>query len=343
MSKNKPNNPELWGRAKAAAKSKFSVYPCVPLNSLALSKEGWKSYKQLKTNDEICTFNIKENCLEWKPILNLNYYENAKTVNIRTPKTNFNFICTPNHKWVLSKTWNDTKLTKNGDLKESYRYWHSNNLIETSDINYHMDIRISARIKDNTENFKIENFSKYNDDWVKNVINMNNSQREAFFASAIIYDGHEKILQERFNGRSVRYGFSQKNENHGDALEICATLLGYRISFRNKSYNSSMRDWSISNRNIQSTQNIEINDYKNMDVWCPTTENHTWIMKQNGMITITGNSAYANLWAAKWYKQHGGTWRKASKKKMQENSIPTFLEWLEGRLKKDNEDELRQE
>ena len=54
-------------------------------------------------------------------------------------------------------------------------------------------------------------------------------------------------------------------------------------------------------------------------------------------------SAYANLWAAKWYKQHGGTWRKSKKKKMHEDTIPTFLEWLEGRLEKDNEDELRQE
>jgi len=54
-------------------------------------------------------------------------------------------------------------------------------------------------------------------------------------------------------------------------------------------------------------------------------------------------SAYANLWASKWYKKHGGTWRKASKKNMHEETIPTFLEWLEGRLEKDNEDELRQE
>lgn len=26
-------------------------------------------------------------------------------------------------------------------------------------------------------------------------------------------------------------------------------------------------------------------------------------------------SAYANGWAAKYYKQHGGTWKKSSKKK----------------------------
>ena len=26
-------------------------------------------------------------------------------------------------------------------------------------------------------------------------------------------------------------------------------------------------------------------------------------------------SAYANGWAAKWYKEHGGTWKKSSTKK----------------------------
>jgi hypothetical protein len=47
---------------------------------------------------------------------------------------------------------------------------------------------------------------------------------------------------------------------------------------------------------------------------------------------VTGNSAYANAWASKWYKQHGGTWRKGKKKKMlKEQNLPTFMEWLERR------------
>jgi len=48
------------------------------------------------------------------------------------------------------------------------------------------------------------------------------------------------------------------------------------------------------------------------DVWCPETENNTWVMIQNGFITITGNSAYANAWAAKCYKSKGGKWKKLS-------------------------------
>jgi hypothetical protein len=44
---------------------------------------------------------------------------------------------------------------------------------------------------------------------------------------------------------------------------------------------------------------------------------------------ITGNS---NAFASKWYKKHGGTWRKSKKKYMlKEYDMPSFSEWLENR------------
>lgn len=305
-SKRKPTKPELWSRAKAEAKKKFDVYPCVPLESMALTKKGWKNYNEIKIGDEILTYNIPNGYTEWQSIDHIHFYQNAETLRIKTPGTNFNFICTPSHKWVLKKNWNLEKTSNKG-----CRYWHKDCLIKSEDLNSHLKILTSAKIKDSESNLVLENFSKYNDDWVENIIKMNNDQRASFLASAIIYDGHEKLLQEKFKDRYVNYGFSQKNKNHGDAFEICATLLGYRVSFRQKSYNQDMRDWTISKRNYQSTQNVEKEIYKTMDVWCPTTKNNTWVMKQDGMISITGNSAYANLWASKWYKEKGGGWRKS--------------------------------
>ena len=53
-------------------------------------------------------------------------------------------------------------------------------------------------------------------------------------------------------------------------------------------------------------------DIEPENVWCPETENNTWVMIQNGFITITGNSAYANAWAAKCYKSKGGRWKQVS-------------------------------
>jgi hypothetical protein len=41
MSESKPNNPALWNKAKAAAKSKFDVYPSAYANAWAA-----KEYKK---------------------------------------------------------------------------------------------------------------------------------------------------------------------------------------------------------------------------------------------------------------------------------------------------------
>ncbi len=311
LEKNVPTNKALWNRAKAAARAKFDVYPCVPLSSKALTKDGWKIYNELSTGDIICTYNIAEDCLEWKPIQHMHFYQNAETINIYTPQTNFNFVCTPNHKWVLEKTWEADATSKKG-----YRYWKENNLVEAKDINKKMKIITSAKMKDDqSETILLESFSKYNESWVQKITRMSNEQREAFFAAAIIYDGHEKLSENKEDEKVIHYGFSQKNSDHGEAVEICAALLGYRVSFREKKHNSTMTDWTFTRRTTQGTKNVFIQPAATQDVWCPQTENSTWLMKQDGMITITGNSAYANAWAAKWYKKKGGGWRKTKGKK----------------------------
>jgi hypothetical protein len=54
MEKNKPTNPSLWAKAKAAAKSKFDVYPSAYANGWAVKHYneqggGWKSVSEGKT------------------------------------------------------------------------------------------------------------------------------------------------------------------------------------------------------------------------------------------------------------------------------------------------------
>lgn len=52
MSENVPNNPSLWSRAKAKAKSKFSVYPSAYANAYAAKeyrKMGGTWRKKTKT------------------------------------------------------------------------------------------------------------------------------------------------------------------------------------------------------------------------------------------------------------------------------------------------------
>jgi len=289
--KNVPNNPSLWASCKAWAKRTFDVYPCVPLDSLALTKKGWAEYSDLNIGDEILTYSQAKDKLEWKEIQDLHFHENAPTLTMKKAQTNFKLRCTPDHKWVLK--------TKNSK--------YSDNLVEAKNITKRMVLKTAAEIVDDVnEDLDLSNWRK-GDDWVKNVLSMSKNQLEAFFASGIVYDGHDKGLSSL--NRST-YGFSQKNVNHGEAMEIAAVLLGYRVSFVQKMHDISMKSWTFIKRDSESTGNLVIEEDENCDVWCPQTENNTWVMKQGRIITITGNSAYANGAAAKRYRSKGGTWRK---------------------------------
>lgn len=291
--KNKPTNPSLWARAKAAAKAKFDVYPCVPLDSLAITKTGPQIYENLKIGDEILSYNIEKDELEWNSILNMHYFENAPMVQIGKA-TGFQVKCTPNHKWVVRRGEN----------------YQNTELIETKDLNKHMQLVVCASLENSSE-LVMEKWSK-KDSWIEKILSMSKNEREIFLASAIIYDGHDKGVSTKILNRHS-FGFSQKNEDHFYATILAAYLNGYHVTFADK-YPDMQSATIIRNKKTHNTQNLIMKNVESEDVWCPETANGTWVMIQNGFLTITGNSAYANGWAVQWYKKRGGGWRKGKKK-----------------------------
>lgn len=297
--KNVPTNPSLWSRAKSEAKKRFDVYPCVPLDSLAITKSGPTSHEDIEIGDEILTYNMAMDNLEWKPVLHKHYYENAPLIEIGKP-TGFSVKCTPNHKWVIS-----TKTERK--------------LIEAKDIKTHMDILMCASLQNESSLFLSE-WSK-NDKWIDYIFSMDVNQREIFLASSIVYDGWDKGISSKFNKRHT-FGFTQKKYDHLWASLLAAYLNGYYVSYREKS-NQITGATYIRNKRTHATQNLYKKDAGKAPVWCPSTDNETWVMIQNGLITITGNSAYANGWAAKWYKERGGRWRT----KKTESNTPHDREW----------------
>jgi hypothetical protein len=295
--KNVAKNQALWSRVKSEAKSKFDVYPCVPLDSFAITKEGPASYDSIKVNQEILSYNIDKDELEWSPVLDLHYFEDAPLVEVGKP-TGFKVRCTLDHSWVV-KSGSD---------------YQNISLTKTKDINKHMQIVCCSELK-NANGISLDDWSK-KDFWTEKVISMSQSQREVFLASAIVYDGHDKGVSTKIRNRHS-FGFSQKNEDHFYAAVLAAFLNGYHVSFSDK-HPEMQAATIIRNKKTHNTQNLFIKEAGIEDVWCPETKNNTWVMIQNGFITITGNSAYANAWAAKKYKAAGGTWKTVSAKKPKE-------------------------
>lgn len=242
---------------------------CVPLDTFALSKTGWKNYENLNIGDEILTYNISGDFLEWNEILNLNFYSNVQTYKYVIPDKQIDITCTNDHKWVLRF--------------ENPLY--PNYLIESNQIDDQVVIRTHASIKNDFNN---EIIFESTEDMTVNILNSSFKEILSFFNKNMKYFTYKDPLH--LQGKFI-FLHDPLNQQLYDTIEICATLLGYRIYKTNKLHESGKYICSFLKSNGQSLRNLNSLSDSTCEVWCPETSNNTWIMKQNEIITITGNSS----------------------------------------------------
>jgi DNA-binding ferritin-like protein len=152
------------------------------------------------------------------------------------------------------------------------------------------------------------NFSDKNKgSWISDILSMDLDQLESFFAGCVMCDGWQ-------NKGKLTYGFSQKDKHHADAFELAAFLTGRRVRRALRGYETpsfgckqELSVFTVNSKNYFPTNGTSIEHVGDMPVWCPETTEGTWVMRQNGHITITGNS---NGWALAQYKRLGGKWKK---------------------------------
>lgn len=97
---NAPTNPELWSRAKSAARSKFDKYPSAYANLYA-SKwykkrgGGWRKKKKKKANESLEQLKdiIKEEIKEWKRVTSSGnrkqFVANTKKAKVKTKQESY--------------------------------------------------------------------------------------------------------------------------------------------------------------------------------------------------------------------------------------------------------------
>jgi hypothetical protein len=152
------------------------------------------------------------------------------------------------------------------------------------------------------KNCKLVTHSKFNDeDMVKDI------NPDSFIIKVLNMTADEKAEWLKTDKRMFIDNFSFEE------FEICSTLLGLNANVE-KNNEGELSLSTCEPRQIK-TKDLVIKKLGLDDVWCPVTKNKTWVMKQGNIITITGNSAYANGYAAKIYKKKGGTWKTIKNKK----------------------------
>jgi hypothetical protein len=283
-----------------------SAYACVPENtSKALTRNGWKSVDELNVGEEIMTYNIENDELEFKPILNLHRYKDVKTNIVKSGNNGFVFEATDNHKWVVKLP--ETK----GKRLEKYNRINDKALIETTDLlenknNKHLVV--SAQYNGG-KNLKLDKIFKYGTNWVKYILDITNEQRQAWLFSAIVYDGNQQKVERlteninnieeldwAYTGTQGKqsFGFKQKDIEHRDAFLLSAFLNSGLVTWKKVKDKDIYSCHYTSNKKFKNTSNFKLVKENIANVWCPETENGTWIMMQetdgNGIITITGNS-----------------------------------------------------
>jgi hypothetical protein len=243
-------------------KSRFDVWPsayaCVPeQSSNALSRDGWKNVNELNIGDEILTYNLEKDELEFKPILNIHRYNNVKTNVIQSGNNGFIFECTDNHKWVMNIPY------QKGNRESKYKKINKMFFMETKEL---LEDKTNKRL----------------------------------------------MVSAPYNGGT--FGFKQKDVEHRDAFLLSAFLNQGIVTWKEHKNNDIYSCNYTSNKRYKNTSNFNLIEERMSNVWCPETENSTWVMKQEtngkGIITITGNSASL----VKCRKVGAANWGKSSKK-----------------------------
>jgi len=106
---------------------------------------------------------------------------------------------------------------------------------------------------------------------------------EGLFEGMTLGDGHR---------REYGVSFSQKRPNIVDLVQALAVLIGKRCKISPKnSVNPGDKFYYmyVSNHKAIHTSQRKLVPYKGF-VWCPRTNNGTWVARRNGTICITGNS-----------------------------------------------------
>ena len=265
-------NADLTGISRSLAKR--LLYACVDMETMALTKDGWKYYHELKVGDLALTYNMEKDIQEWKPIQHLHYVEDAERVRIEG--RGLDVVCTPDHRWPTFH-----RHMVEGEYVKTRKYCRTDELT-----GMHTVIANAPFVGDNQVWGPSEAFTspKYGTDWTKVVMNMTTEERKAFLLGFLIADGHQN------KRKPENWGFTQNPGEHFDAA-LAALYLQSETRLTTHTSTTTLKT-EICDSRTWGCQKLELVPLERGPVWCMTTENSSFVMRRGNFVTITGNCLY---------------------------------------------------
>jgi len=126
---------------------------------------------------------------------------------------------------------------------------------------------------------------KHDVDWCAWILTLSKEALEAFMYAFWLADGDSKGNEE-----ANAWRFKQNEGNIADALVLCGYLLGWNVTCRGKGKCKNIRFQK--KRPHVTTQEFKHIGERYADVFCLTTGTDNFVIRQNGIVTITGNCTY---------------------------------------------------
>ena len=266
--------------------SKRLIY-CVPVdNTTILTKSGWKSYEELEVGELVLTYNQEKNIKEWKPILHIvEAYEDD--VWQMSHNHSYKVQATADHRWYVRKR-TQAKHVKGG-WKTGARYMVPK-VETTKEINKESNIVVNAPlVEDDHEGIVVDwAWPKYGTDWTEKVIKMSRKQRRAWLSGFMLADGHNRIKENQKPGWSIS---QLKNEHYEAALTAAYLEFDGHLHVRQdlQKNGKTRMQITIAHKGHVTGQKLKKEYIGKKKVFCISTENESFVMRQGECITITGN------------------------------------------------------
>ena len=241
---------------------------CVPLDSEILTRQGWRMHDSLRVGQDVLAYNLDTDTLEWVPLLRINLTPPTPVDHFEN--TVFSVRCTPDHKWA----WEH----------EGRRF-----LSPLGSAPARAKLIQAAKGPDGPGIGKLSYSGLLDREAAIDLaLRMTSAERQAFVYGLLVGEGS-------INGRDT----IQFNQNPGpinDAFLLASFLEGWAPSRSRKHTQGRVLSTAILRKRHRDYRIRDQRVARSLEpAWCPTTRLGTWVMRQNGQITITGNCYPRNV------------------------------------------------
>lgn len=302
---------------------------CVPLTTQILTFDGWKYFYQLKENELVFSYNMQTCKNEYCKLLKVNICENRPLVNLSTSRFNVTCTDAHKwlvrsqyeelHKEETKELKSYQKIVQaiKQDYDESIIGQKLGWLMCDCEIKYNKGLPSTAYITQSKEsqiNVLNSLFGKgiknktQNDNWkqsyewripqkdVLEILGHFNIQTYKDLSKAMLKADINDVagcFKSMMLADGESRGFSSTYIELVEAIQIMAIRLGIATTFiTSRECEKSTK--SIYTIGIKKTDGACVSEFEKKiippkTVWCPTTENGTWFMKEDNFVTLTSN------------------------------------------------------